>query len=289
MAVVLLKLRRLVLLVPLLAAAGCGSIFLYPNKHIYVHPSEVGIHAEDIFFPARDGVRLHAWWMPAEGNEKGAVLFVHGNAENLTSHVRSVYWLPHEGWSVLLLDYRGYGMSDGDPDVRSCIEDTQDAIEFLGQRRKKFVLFGQSIGAAFATNAAVPERYRSRLESIVLDSGISSYPKIVRDKLSAFWITWALQYPLTMFMTSRYDPIDQISKLEGTPLLIMHGGSDPIVPAYHSELLFRAAREPKQFLFLPEAGHIGMLENPVVRQYFLDFLDTGAPKSSGTTDTALPS
>ena len=270
---VLLKIpMRAVLVAALLLSGGCGSIFLYPDKRIYVHPSEVQLHAEDIFFPARDGVRLHAWWMPAEGEEKGAILFLHGNAENLTSHVRSVYWLPHEGWSVFLLDYRGYGMSDGDPDVGSCIGDAQDAIEFLGQRRKKFTLFGQSIGAAFAVSAAAPHRYRSYLDSIVLDSGFSSYPKIVRDKLSVFWITWALQYPLTILTSSRYDPIKQIPALEGTPLLIMHGGSDPIVPAYHGDLLFQAAKEPKSFLSMPEVGHIGMLQNSDIRKQFLGFL-----------------
>ncbi len=274
MAVVFLKRSIIPLASLLLCFSGCGSIFLYPSSTVFVHPSQVGLQAESVFFPARDRTLLHAWWLPAAGSEKGVVLFLHGNAENITSHVRSVYWLPNEGWSVFLLDYRGYGFSHGSPTVRSIIDDSQDAMEFLSVRRKKFVLFGQSLGAAVAVNAGAEEPYRSRLQAVVLDGGFSSFPQIVRDKLALFWITWPFQYPLTIFMSRRYDPVDKIGAFEGISLLLLHGGSDPVVPSYHSSILFEAAREPKESVQLPSVGHIGMLENPEVRRRFLEFLES---------------
>ncbi|HKJ87186.1 MAG TPA: alpha/beta fold hydrolase, partial [Gammaproteobacteria bacterium] len=102
----------LVLLIPLLA--GCTSLFFYPDREMVLNPATLGLGFERVAFPSTDGVRLHGWYLPAETERTGGtVLFLHGNAENISNHLRIVDWLPERGFNVFLFDYRGYGRSQG--------------------------------------------------------------------------------------------------------------------------------------------------------------------------------
>ena len=265
---------------PTLCAAallsGCESLFFYPSPYQFSVPREVGIKAEDIFFHNRDGNRLHGWFLPARGEAVGTVLFLHGNAENISSHIASVYWLPAESFNVFLPDYRGYGQSEGNPTMGGLIDDSEDALAWLMASGRvdprRIVLFGQSLGGAVALNVASREANRSKLQALIVDSTFSSFPEIVRDKLRVFWVTWVLQYPLTMFTSNRYSPIAAVKKLDGLPLLILHGENDEIVPAYHSPRLFEAAGEPKELWMVPGAAHIEALRRQEYRARFVNFL-----------------
>ena len=78
-------------------------------------PARIGLAYQDVYLPTPDGVRLHGWYLPAQGEARGTLLFLHGNAENISTHIASVYWLPAQHYNVLLIDYRGYGESTGTP------------------------------------------------------------------------------------------------------------------------------------------------------------------------------
>ena len=101
----------------LLTLTGCSSLLFYPEPGQLFTPAKADLEFRDVTLTTADGVRLHAWWLPAKPGVavKGTVLHLHGNGGNLPMHLGGSYWLPKEGYQVLLLDYRGYGLSEGKP------------------------------------------------------------------------------------------------------------------------------------------------------------------------------
>jgi dipeptidyl aminopeptidase/acylaminoacyl peptidase len=109
-------------------------------------PDRVGVRYEPVSLRAADGVDLVAWFMPASGKAHATVLFLHGNAENISTHFLNVAWMPAEGFNVLALDYRGYGGSAGRPSLPGAQLDIDAALTALRARPdvdpRRIVLFG---------------------------------------------------------------------------------------------------------------------------------------------------
>ncbi|WP_259643245.1 alpha/beta hydrolase, partial [Pseudomonas syringae] len=100
-----------------LALTGCSSMLFYPEQGVPFTPDKARLQYQDVNLTAADGTRLHGWWLPAKEGVpvKGTVLHLHGNGGNLSWHLGGVWWLPEQGYQVLMLDYRGYGESQGEP------------------------------------------------------------------------------------------------------------------------------------------------------------------------------
>jgi hypothetical protein len=126
---------RLLALAGLAAAlGGCSGLIFQPMRELVLTPDEIGLDYRDVHLEAEDGVRLHGWFLPAEPPRRGSVLFLHGNAQNISTHIASVAWLPAEGFDVLLVDYRGYGLSGGSPSLAGLHLDFEAALEALLER-----------------------------------------------------------------------------------------------------------------------------------------------------------
>src|SRR5687767_7231535 len=114
---------------------GCAErFFFYPDQHVYTTPQAEGLLAEEVLVPGPDGIQLHGWWLPAQGDIHGTVLHVHGNAANISNHLPLVAWLPAAGFNVLTFDYRGYGRSSGKPTIQGLVDDTRAALAWLRSR-----------------------------------------------------------------------------------------------------------------------------------------------------------
>jgi alpha-beta hydrolase superfamily lysophospholipase len=100
------------------------------RQHVF-DPASIGFTYRDVDFAAADGTALHGWYFPAEGEPSGSVLFLHGNAENISTHFANVAWLAKSGFAVLVFDYRGYGRSAGSPDLDGLHQDAEAAMEAL--------------------------------------------------------------------------------------------------------------------------------------------------------------
>jgi fermentation-respiration switch protein FrsA (DUF1100 family) len=270
------------LLIPLLALltpllAGCAGVFFYPQRELTLTPQAVDLVYEDVSLRAADGVALHAWYLPAQGETKGTLLFLHGNGGNVATQLPSVFWLPAEGYGVLLLDYRGYGESAGKASIPGALRDVEAALAWLDARpevgERGMGVLGQSLGGAFAAHAVAHTAHRERIRAVVIDSAFSDYRRIVREKLGAFWLTWPLQWPLSLTIPSTYDPVDSIGDIAPIPLLILHSEHDTIVPPAHAEALYEAAREPKTYWRIREGGHISALAYAEARRLLVEWLD----------------
>jgi fermentation-respiration switch protein FrsA (DUF1100 family) len=270
--------RRLLILTVWMAAvlAGCNGMFFFPYRAQVLSPDELDLKYEDLYFPARDGTRLHAWFLPAEPRAQGTILFLHGNAENISTHIMSVRWLPAQGFNVFLPDYRGYGASAGEPTVAGVQDDVDSALRTLLSRPDvnpdRIVVFGQSLGGAIAIYNIAHSPYRRHIRGLAVESAFASYRGIAREKLAAFWLTWPLQYPLSWLVSDQYSPARAVGDISPIPLLIIQGDRDPIVPVGHGRRLFELAREPKQLWIVPGGGHIQAFQLQGYRDRFVAWL-----------------
>lgn len=271
--------RILLFVIGLLACAllgGCTTIFLQPDRVAYYPKRPLGTPAEDVWITSGDGTRLHALRMPTPTKPKATILYLHGNAENLSTHAHLVSWLPAQGYEVLALDYREYGQSGGDRDIDGVHQDAEAALAWLvargAEKTGPIIVYGQSIGGSIAIRLVATSPLRSQVRALVSDSAFSSYRRIAREKLGSVWLTWPLQWPLSLLMSDRYAAIDAVAKISPIPLLIIHGDEDIVVDVSHAQRLFDAAREPKQLWIVPGGHHIDATFRLPVRERFLAYL-----------------
>ena len=260
----------------LLACAGCSSLLFHPQRQLVDNPLLDRFPAEDVFFRGADGIRLHGWLLRPAGPPRGSILVLHGNAENISTHIMSVRWLPAQGFNVFLLDYRGYGASEGEPSVEGLQEDVNAAMRTLLSRPDvnpdRLVVFGQSLGGSIAVYNVAHSPYRQHIRALAVESAFASYRQIAREKLAAFWLTWPLQYPLSWTVSDAYSPSDAVAGVSPIPLLVIHGDRDAIVPLHHGQRLYELAREPKQLWVVPGGGHIQAFQYQTYRDRFVAYL-----------------
>ena len=239
-----------------LQLSGCGRLFFYPEKELLRTPSDIGVEYEDVSFSSLDGTQLHGWFLPASGPARATIVFFHGNAENISSHVGAVFWLPAQGYNVFVWDYRGFGKSEGKPDIRGVNCDAQAALDYVASRNDvdpaRLILFGQSIGAAIALYSAATTKLPIR--AVVAESAFTSYPAIMREKMSESLLTWPLQW-LSVAVTSQYDPLKAIKAIH-VHVLLIHGDRDNIIPIHHARELYAVANQPRQLWIVKGGGHI---------------------------------
>lgn len=266
------------------SVGGCSAFLFHPDDLLRLTPKDLNIAYERKSITSLDGVKLVAWHLKTTVPCKGTVLFLHGNAENISTHIGSVYWLPRYGYDVLLLDYRGYGGSEGSAftagvhrDALAAIDYVLDRENFCGEAR---ILFGQSLGGAIAVTALAESGRSSEFDALVVESTFGSYAAVAREVLGRIPIVGLLRWPLSLFFPERYSPELYISELAPLPVLIIHGDTDQIVPIAHGRRLFAAARAPAAFWRLPGGGHIASAASPAARERFLGFLNAAAAKAS---------
>lgn len=256
---------------------GCGRVFFYPQRVLPITPEAADLAWEDVWLRAADGVELHAWYLPAAGEMKGTVLFLHGNGGNVATQLPAVYWLPARGYAVLMPDYRGYGRSQGSVSIEGAILDVQAALSWLARHERAgsegVVVLGQSLGGALAVHALTHADELPPLRGVIIDSSFASYRRIAREKLGQFWLTWPLQWPLSLTIPDGYSPVRSIAALAPVPLLIIHGADDPVVPFEHGGALYRAAGEPREFWRVPGEGHIAAFTREEYRARAASWLD----------------
>ena len=274
------NMRTLGLLLLTVLLSGCTNLFFHPHSLLIETPEKYGVEYHIENFKAADGTALNAWFLPARdksgGKARATVLFLHGNAENISTHFRSIAWMPAEGFNVLALDYRGYGASEGTPSLAGAQLDIDAAMRSLlahkGVDPDRIVIFGQSLGGALAIHYAAHSAYRANVRAVVIDSAFYDYRQIVKEKLAASIVTWPFQWLSWLTIDDDYSPADSVAALSPLPLLLIQGDQDEVVPLHHSQQLFERAGEPKERWVVPGAGHTQSLNVEAVRKELVEFL-----------------
>lgn len=218
------------------------SIF-FPDKAIYATPEAVNLAFEDIYFNTEDGLKINAWFVPYPRAEYTLLLF-HGNAGNIADRLDKIRMLRDLGVNVFIMDYRGYGLSEGRPAERGLYLDASSAYRYLIDARQiepeRIILYGESLGTA----VAVEQGSVSQVKGIILEGAFSC----ARDMAKTIYPF----LPPALF-SDRFNSIGKIKKIKA-PVLFLHSKEDEIVPWALARKLFAAANEPKYFSRL-KGGH----------------------------------
>jgi len=201
---------------------------------------------------------IHAWWWPASRKDAPALLYLHGSRWNLTGQLFRIEQLRALGFSILAIDYRGFGQSMGQlPSEQSVYEDARIAWERLKQLQpdpQRRLIYGHSLGGAVAVDLAAElgkdaekDNAPHQARGLIIESTFTN----LADVATAVANT---SLPVRWLLSQKFDSLDKIADIH-MPVLIVHGTDDRYVPARFSEELFEAAQEPKKLLLVPGGTH----------------------------------
>jgi fermentation-respiration switch protein FrsA (DUF1100 family) len=213
-------------------------LVFFPDRRMISTPAHAGLDYRDVFFETEDGVTLHGWFVPAEG-AADVLLFFHGNAGNISHRLDSIRIFHNLGLSVFIIDYRGYGKSQGRIGEAGTYKDARAArrylVEELGIEQENVVYFGRSLGGAVAIELAT--HYPPK--GLIAESCFLSVPSAGRRVYP--WL------PVGLLARIRYDSEPRVAAL-ACPKLFIHSRNDEILPIDRARRLFDAAADPKTFL-----------------------------------------
>jgi len=242
------------------------SFIYFPDSEVPAL-SDVGLpRAEIVAFETEDELRLEAWFVPArEPSMNRTIVMFNGNAGNRGDRAGLAARFAEHGFSTLLVDYRGYGGNPGLPSERGLERDARGALEYLKSRPdvdlSRVAYFGESIGAAVAIRLAMD----FQPAALILRSPFSSLTELGQRHYPFLPVRW--------FLKDRYPSIERIGAIS-SPVLVIAGSDDRIVPRDDSEALYEAAREPKRLVIIEGADHndAALAIGPQVIQAVVDLL-----------------
>jgi uncharacterized protein len=234
----------------------------YPVRDYAATPSRLGLPFEDVVLRSDDGVRIHGWFVPGGGRAPLTLVFFHGNAENIGGCLDLAVLTRQSGYNLLLIDYRGYGESAGQPTEAGLYDDGRAAMAYLRSRTGgdpgRIVVWGRSIGAAVAVVVAAGDDRGARADTaatdrpapagVILESPFTSAPDLLRAG------GHRVLHALARFGTYRFDSAARIARVRA-PLLVIHGTADEIAPIGLGRRLFDLAPGRKEFAAIEGGGH----------------------------------
>jgi len=233
---------------------GLAAVLMLLENSLVYFPTPAAAHWQsppsadirDVTFQTAANDTIHGWWLPSPGSS-GALLYLHGNAGNLSHRGETVVQLrKHLGLSVLIIDYPGFGKSTGAPSEEGCYQSADAAYAWLVEDAKvapeEVVLFGKSLGGGVATHLACCKDHRA----LALIKTYTSLPDVGR-RIYPF-------LPVRLLMRNRFDSLSRMADCR-RPVFVAHGTADEVIPFALGEQLYEAAHEPKQFLSMPNHRH----------------------------------
>ncbi len=225
-----------------------GMVY-FPSKTLESNPQAIGLQYDDVFLTTADGVRIHAWFVPANPGS-ATILVCHGNGGNISHRLETIRQFRDLGLSVFLFDYHGYGQSGGKPGEEATYMDAEACWQYLTRTRNiapgSIIIYGQSLGGAVAAWLAA----RNKPGALILESAFTSIPDI-----AAHHYPWL---PARLLARFSYATKTYLKKVD-SPVLVIHSPDDEIVPFSHGEALYEAAHEPKEFLEISGSHNDGFL------------------------------
>jgi len=223
------------------------SFIYFPEGQVPA-PAAVGLpQAEVVGFRTEDDLDLEAWFVPArEPSANRTIILFNGNAGNRSHRAVLAALFAEHGYATLLVDYRGYGGNPGLPSEPGLERDARAARQYLASRpdvdQSRVVYFGESLGAAVAIRLAMDEPPAA----LILRSPFSSMAALGTRHYPFLPVRWLLR--------DRFPSHDRISAVR-SPLLVIAGDRDTIVPLDDTQALFDAASQPKHLVVIQGADH----------------------------------
>ena len=266
-------LRRRLWAYPLIYAGLCLLLFIFQRTFQYpgdgspvpLPASATATGLREVELRSSDGLRLFGWYLP--GRREGTIVLFHGNGGHRGLRLEWMEFIAEQGAGVFLLDYRGYGGSEGSPTEAGLYLDAEAAIAWVRANCPgSIVLMGESLG----TGVAVEMARRHDTAGLIIHAGFSSTVDVAQGHFFFIPVRWIL--------LDRYESAAKIGAIRA-PKLFFHGREDGVVPYRHGEALFAAAPEPKQWVEIPGAGHddLHLRDMPLYYGALREFLDRVLP------------
>ncbi len=222
----------------------------------YVAPELVDVQGlVEVELRSAKGHKLVNWYVPAQPGQP-TLLFFHGNGGNVANREDKFRQLTARGLGVFMLGYRGFGGSEGQPSEAAFVEDARVAYDHLigaGIGPETIVIYGESIGTSVAVQLAATVKNAG----VILEAPMYSVLSIAEDRYPFFFVG--------MFLRDKFETNKHINN-NHSPLLILHGDEDGIIPLASGQRLFAAANEPKRFHVVNGGAHNNLYEFPIVEE-----------------------
>ena len=222
-------------------------VYFYQRNLLY-HPSEnnylndkITFNYEEIFIETDKKIKLKSWFIKKDLNKFKTILIFHGNAGNLFNRVYKLNELNKLDVNILLISWRGFSGNKGKPSEKNLYHDAEEAVKWLNNRgaiSKNIILYGESLGTGVATELGTSNAFGG----IILESPFTSIANAAK--------IYYPYLPVNIILKDRYNSIGKIKNIT-TPILIMHGKKDNIVPQKMGLELYEKANQPK-FSYFPE-------------------------------------
>ena len=220
-----------------------------PSRKLTASPVDIGLDYSPVTIKTSDGVTIHGWFVAAQP-EKGTLLFFHGNAGNISHRLDSIKIFHDLGLSTYIIDYRGYGQSQGVISEQGSYLDAEAAWDYLTQTRKipaeQIIVFGRSLGAAIAAHIAA----NHLPGALILESAFTSVPDMAARLYPVL--------PVRLLSRLQYNTKKMLGSVS-CPVLIIHSPDDEIIPFENGLQLYDSARQPKELLRISGGHNEGFL------------------------------
>ena len=227
-------------------------VYFYQRNLLY-HPSEnnyqndtIQFNHQEIFIKVNDEIKLKSWIINKDLKNFKTLVFFHGNAGDLSNRIYKLNELDKLNINILLISWRGFSGNEGYPTEKNLYEDAEAAIDWLNKKKvsnSQIILYGESLG----TGVAVEIASKNNFNSIILESPFTS----IENSAKIYYP----YLPVSFLLKDRYDSISKIKKIN-SPILIMHGRKDDIVPFFMGKKLFEKANSPKDSYFTDIDDHM---------------------------------
>ena len=227
-------------------------IYINQRKLLYL-PSEnnylddpINFTYNEFFIEVDKDVKIKSWLIEKDLKKYKTILFLHGNAGNLFNRSYKLNRLNELNLNVLIISWRSFSGNLGEPNETNLYGDAKKAVKWLNDRgveTKNIILYGESLG----TGVAVEIGQTNKFNSIILESPYTSMVKAAK--------IYYPYLPVNLLLKDKYNSEKKIKNIK-TPILIMHGKKDNIVPFYMGKKLFEIANQPKKFLQIEEDDHM---------------------------------
>ena len=252
-----LFLVSLVVLVYFLATLG---LYIFQRSLLY-HPTEnnydgdrLTVNIEKVKIVTEDNIDLLAWYHNKDINKFKTILYLHGNAGSLENRIHKINHFEDMNINFLLLSWRGFSGNKGKPTEQGLYQDARSAVKWLikqGVFEENIIVYGESLGTGVTTEIAQNRNFAG----IILESPFTSMVAAGKSKYPIF--------PIRLLLKDRYESDKKIKNIK-SPVLIMHGEQDNIVPFWMGEKMFELANEPKYSYFSKYDDHMMDFNNELI-------------------------
>jgi fermentation-respiration switch protein FrsA (DUF1100 family) len=225
------------------------SIF-FPSKNLEHFPDLINLNFEEISLPTLDNLQINGWFIPNK-NAKYTLLFFHGNAGNIGHRLDKIKLLYDIGLNIFIIDYRGYGKSQGRPSEKGLYLDAKAACDYLVDKRhiqpESIILYGESLGAAVAIDLGL----QKKVKALIIEEAFTNISDMAKRN-----------YPFipAFLISTKFDSLAKVRNIN-TPKLFIHSKDDEIVPWGLGNKLYTAAGEPKRIVAISGSHNTAFLDS----------------------------